>query len=165
MGHLTFHSEFLVRRLPNGRREFTEPFIHTYHFNAGPRVDILIPPGFDTNYSSWKGRWPGPDYSRIDVAGVDHDYIWRYGYLGAGLDAEPVGFVEGNRWWWRIARAGTEETRCNAAWAAIGISGLMLGGWISWLAYRGERKRYAEELRARKKEAGSKGPDGDEGPE
>lgn len=164
MADLIQHTEFDVRRdRLTGRRIFLDDLILEYLTDCGQSIPILIQKGFDTDYSSWKGRWPGPDYSRIDIAGTVHDAIWRTGHLGHGLEAPRVGFVEGNVWWHRIATVGTKLTRCNPAWAAIGYTGLMLGGWVSWIRYTRERERYAESLRARKEEARAKSPDRDQG--
>lgn len=151
-------SDLDVRRLKSGRRMLLDDFVCL--FDGKRRT---LPQGFDSDYSSWKGWIPGPGWERIDVAGLWHDWIWRFGYLGIELDAEPIGFWEGNKIWWQIARHGTDETSAGPIASGAGYLGLTAGGWVSWLRYRRTRRGYAEGLRARAEEARKAGPDGDQG--
>lgn len=118
-----------VERLPSGRRFLLRDLNMT--LDGEP---FTIPAGFDTDYSSWPRFLPGPNYQKIDVCGVVHDYCFRFATLGE--DGRAVTYVESNRIWYRIARAGTPETRCPWAWAWLGRIGLFLGGWVTWARFR-----------------------------
>lgn len=124
-----------VERLHDGRRKLLRDF--SIELCEGEACEIiLIPGGFTTDYSSWPRCLPGPNYSRIDIAGIVHDYCFRYATLG--LDGHPVTYVGANRYWYRIARAGCDETRVGWLWAWAGRIGLFLGAWPVWRRYRAQ---------------------------
>jgi len=81
-----------------------------------------IPKGTVTDFSSipWFGRilvrW-----SRVDIAGVVHDYLYRE-QSGSRAAADRV---------WRIAaQAGERHASAFQAW--VGWAALRIGGWIAW---------------------------------
>jgi len=120
-----------VERLPDGRRKLLRDLVLELDGEK-----IIIPGGFHTDYSSWPRCLPGPSYERIDLAGIVHDYIFKHAKLG--LDGRKVGYIEANRYWFRIARAGCDDTRVGFLWSWTGRIGLFVGAWITWLRYRNE---------------------------
>jgi hypothetical protein len=118
-----------VERLPDGRRRL----LRDLNLRLGGE-EISIPAGFDTDYSSWPRFLPGPNYSKIDVAGIVHDFIFRYGWLG--VEGRDVSYIEANRIWYEIAKSGDDWTKCPLVWALLGRAGLFLGSWPVWLRYR-----------------------------
>ena len=123
-----------VERLPTGRRFLLRDL--NLSLNDEP---ICIPAGFDTDYSSWPRCLPGPSYERIDIAGIVHDYAFRFGTLGE--DGRKLSYLEANRIWFQIARAGVEQTRLAWVWAWLGRIGLAVGAWPTWLRYRWADRR------------------------
>ncbi len=104
-----------VERLPNGRRVLMRDLEVHVNEHRGWKP-ITVTKGFDTDYSSiptllsWGVRW-----SRVDIAGVVHDWLYRYGQISR-KDADEV--------WWLVARRG--ESCANR-----------LQAWLCWLALRG----------------------------
>ena len=97
--------------------------------------DLTIPGGFETDYSSWPRFLPGPSFKRIDVAGVVHDALFRWGTWGIG--GRRVRYSEANRVWYLVARAGDHpDARASWFWAWVGRIGLCAGSWPFWLEYR-----------------------------
>jgi len=107
-------------------------------------VDYTIPAGFETDFSSiprhgrWLVRW-----SKVDVAGVVHDWLYREKYSNCGADAlwyllPLIGNdneayqkrYEADRIWYLVALSG--KHRANRFQAAAGWAGLRLGGWYFW---------------------------------
>ena len=128
----------LIERLETGRRKLVRDFVIWIDDEL-----VTIPAGFDTDFSSWPRFIPGPRYDKIDLAGVAHDYCFKYGTLGYG--GRKIGYMESNRIWYRIARAGSEETRLNIAWAWMGWVGLSVGSWYTWLKYRKKNMVFGDE--------------------
>lgn len=120
-----------TERLPDGRRRL----LRDLNLEIGGEP-LCVPKGFVTDYSSWPRCLPGPRFSRIDVAGVVHDALFWWGRWGAEPDARPVSFVEANRTWHKVARAGQEESRAGWLSAWSGRIGLFLGSWPVWIKYR-----------------------------
>ena len=120
-----------VERMPDGRRKLLRPLILELDGEQ-----IVIPSNFETDYSSWPRWLPGPNYSRVDLAGVVHDYCFKHATLGLG--GREVGYVESNRVWYRIAKAGTSWTKCPLLWALAGRAGLFVGAWWQWYRYRSQ---------------------------
>lgn len=119
-----------VERMNDGRRRLLR------------RLDLLIgdellsiPRDFITDYSSWPRLLPGPRFSRIDVAGIAHDFLFQLGTWG--YEGRPVTFIEANRVWYHVARAGSNPAaRAGFLSAWIGRAGLFVGSWPVWLRYR-----------------------------
>ena len=145
----------LVERLETGRRKLVRDFVLW--------IDeiVTIPAGFDTDFSSWPRFLPGPQYDKIDLAGVVHDYCCKYGTLGYG--GRKIGYMESNRIWYRVARAGSKSTwfnpvrkllglkvvkgtRLNIAWASLGWLGLIVGSWHTWNKYRKKNMVFGDEV-------------------
>jgi hypothetical protein len=119
-------------RLPDGRRVLLR--------DLKIRVDadvIKVPEGFVTDFSSWPRFLPGPNFSKIDVAGVVHDALFRWGRIGESKDSRKVGYVEANQIWFKVARAGGHDD-ARASWlgAWVGRIGLWVGGYPTWRRYR-----------------------------
>ena len=87
--------------------------------------------------SSWPRFLPGPSFSKIDVAGVVHDALFRWGRIGESKDSRKVGYVEANQIWFKVARAGGHDD-ARASWlgAWVGRIGLWVGGYPTWRRYR-----------------------------
>lgn len=106
------------------------------------RIDkkkLIIPRDFVTDYSSWPRILPGPAFHRIDVAGIVHDMLFQKGTWGN--DGRPVSYVEANRIWFHVARAGSNpRARAGFFWAWVGRAGLFAFGWPTWLRYRRAEK-------------------------
>lgn len=110
-----------TERLANGRRRL----LRDLEVEIGGEA-ITVPAGTETDYSSipWFGR-SLVRWSKVDVAGVVHDWLYQSG--AAPRDrADAV--------WRRVAQAG--EHRANAFQAWAGWLGLRLGGWYAWARYR-----------------------------
>ena len=105
-----------VERLPDGRRKLLRCL--RYKVN-GVKDPIEVCAGHVTDFSS------DPigllDWSKVDVAGVIHDYLYQ--------NPDRVG----SRWqedliWFKIARSG--KWRCSLLSAILGWAGLVLFGWM-----------------------------------
>jgi len=77
----------------------------------------------------------GPRFSRTDVAGTTHDFLFQLGTWGVG--GEKVSFIEANRTWQTVAMAGTyASARVGFFWGWAGRIGLFLVSWPVWIKYR-----------------------------
>lgn len=89
-------------------------------------ICITIPEGAITDFSSIPAlgrvlvRW-----SRVDVAGVVHDWLYHTGEMPRW---------QADRIWRLVAVAG--EHHANSFQAFVGWWGLRLFGWHAWSAYR-----------------------------
>ncbi len=155
-----------VKRMPDGRRLLLE----NLRIQLEDEEEMLVEKGFTTDYSHWP-RYPtyllglaligmllcgvpkiygivtavlilasvAPRFSKTDVAGVVHDFIWRHATLGS--EGRPVGYFEGNKIWYYVARSGAHrQTRTFVIVAAIGFTGLTLFAWCAWCKYRRAEK-------------------------
>jgi hypothetical protein len=110
-----------TERLPDGRRELLRDLVVEINGEK-----IVIPAGTITDYSSipqvvaWLVRW-----SRVDVAGVVHDYLYQTG-------SRPR--AEADAIWRTVARSG--ECRANRVQGWLGWAGLRVGGWWAWRKHR-----------------------------
>ncbi len=103
----------VVQRLNNGRRLLQGNLkVNIAKTGVSRKVWLQVPKGFDTDYSSlsWFGR-PVVHWSKVDVAGVVHDYL----YTRAGNNAaKKHGFrsrLDLDNIWYRIAIAGQHGAR------------------------------------------------------
>ena len=118
--------ELSVLRLSNGDRELVRPLLVKGFRTALPNLQVssgvilngalCVHRGFVTDFSSiptplqWGVRW-----SRVDVAGVVHDFLYRDTRCPRAV-ADDV--------WWELARSGaTHVGRCRA--------------WLCWTILRG----------------------------
>ena len=110
-----------TERMPDGRRRLLRALGVDV---AGKR--FTVPRGAETDFSSipWFGRFL-VRWSKVDVAGVVHD--WLYGTGGTTR-------AEADEIWRLIALAG--EHHANAVQARVGWLGLRAFGWIVWDRYR-----------------------------
>ena len=118
-----------TERLPDGRRRLLRPL----RLEIGGEL-AEIPTSFVTDYSSWPRFLPGPSFKRVDVAGVVHDWCFQHATLGEG--GREIGYVESNRIWYVVARAGQEDAAAGWFWGWCGRIGLFCGAWGVWLRYR-----------------------------
>jgi len=119
-----------VERMPDGKRRLLRPLNLKILDD-----DCCIPVGFVTDYSSWPRLLPGPRFQKVDVAGVVHDWCFQHATLGWG--GREIGYVEANRIWYIVARAGSDPgSRASWFWGWAGRIGLFVGSWPVWLKYR-----------------------------
>ena len=116
-----------TERLSDGRRELSRSLrikVHGYD-------EIEIPQGFDTDYSSiptclhWIVRW-----SKVDVAGVVHDWLYRKGNLSRS---------EADKVWRLVALSGEHSANRLQAWTCL--LGLWLFGGCAWSDHFVERSQ------------------------
>ena len=95
--------------------------------------------GMTHDGSSWPRCAPGPRQARIKRAGIVHDVACQLGTFGCG--GRKIGYMEANRLWYKVARAGDHKAvRAGPVWARVGRVGLFLGCWPTWLRYRRQDK-------------------------
>ena len=111
-----------TERLPSGRRRLLRDLV--------VRVDdepITVPLDTITDFSSipWIARML-VRWSRVDIAGVVHDWLYQEG-VESRKRADEI---------WRIvAMAGSHRANAFQAWT--GWLGLRLFGWWAWASHRG----------------------------
>ena len=141
-----------TERLSNGRRLL----LRTLHIKVPEYKDgyeIEIPRGFDTDFSSIPTLFHGfVRWSRVDVAGVVHDWLYRKGRLSR-RDADKV--------WRLVALRGEHSANGRQAW--VGWCGLRLGGWRAWRERCAERTSVREDASQRMDFLLRYGPQRDEG--
>jgi Protein of unknown function (DUF1353) len=94
--------------------------------------DLLsIENGFETDYSSipWFGRFV-VRWSKVDVAGVVHDWLYINGMVGDDIISRKFA----DRIWRITAASGSH--RANAVQAWICWMSLRIGGFLAWRRYR-----------------------------
>ena len=117
-----------TERLSDGRRELSRSLRIKV---PGCGDEIEIPKGFDTDYSSipsflhWIVRW-----SKVDVAGVVHDWLYRRGDLPRS---------EADRIWRLVAFSGEHSASGLQAWTCW--LGLWLFGGCAWSDHLVERNQ------------------------
>jgi len=110
-----------TERLANGRRRLLRDLIVEVQ---GERY--TVPAGTETDFSTipWFGR-AFVHWSKVDVAGVVHDWLYQSGYISRRR-ADTV--------WRLVALAGVHHANQFQAWA--GWAALRIGGWYAWDQYR-----------------------------
>ena len=90
---------------------------------------VTVPAGFDTDYSSIPrlALVIMGDWTRHDLAGVAHDWLYRTQAQRAAAD----------RVWWIVARSG--ERHVDPVQGFLGWLGLRAGGWVAYRARGRER--------------------------
>ena len=84
--------------------------------------NFVVPKGFITDYSSiptifsWLVNW-----SKVDIAGVLHDYLYTVQRLPRKKSDDI---------WQKVAKAGNHSANLVQSW--IGWAGLRIGGWVAW---------------------------------
>ena len=118
-----------TRRLKDGKRKLTADLVLLVN-----KVRYVVPEGFVTDFSSypWMFRWI-VRWSKVDVAGVFHDWLYRTGILTR---------KESDRLWREVAMAGQHSA--NKPQAYLSWLGLRVGAASTWAKYRDEdgRKYY-----------------------
>lgn len=110
-----------TERMGNGRRRLLRDLTVEV---AGDQ--ITVPFGTETDFSSipWFGRML-VRWSKVDVAGVVHDWLYQTGVTSRS-HADDI--------WRLVAIAGEHRANAFQAWTAW--LGLRLGGWYAWLQHR-----------------------------
>ena len=110
-----------TERLPNGTRRLLRDLI----VKVGQDT-IQVPAGFVTDYSSipWFGR-SLVRWSKVDIAGVIHDYLYQDGSMSRKR-ADEI---------WRIV-AMSGKHNANAAQAWLAWAALRIGASKAWNNYR-----------------------------
>lgn len=110
-----------TERLADGRRKLLRDL--TIEIN---NTQYNVPKGFVTDFSSvpWFGRFV-VRWSKIDIAGVVHDYLYDHG-TGSRSSADWV--------WYQIAISGPHRANLLQAW--ICWISLVLFGWTAWNSSR-----------------------------
>lgn len=122
------HESPLIRRLPNGEYRLEEAF----RLWVDGR-ELVIPAGATTDFSSvpWAVAWMA-DREKHDLAGIVHDFLFRFGTWGE--DGAAVTRAQADRIWRLVGQAG--ETSLNGLQAWVMWVGLRLGSWVPWRRYR-----------------------------
>ena len=106
-------------------------------------TEITVEKGFPTDFSSippfcrWVVRW-----SKVDLAGVVHDWLYADGPL-ARKPADEI--------WWQVARAG--EHCANPCQAWLCWLALRCFGWRAWKRHAESREDAARELAKKERDA------------
>ena len=118
-----------TERRSDGRRLLLRPLV----VNIESHGKITVPAGFVTDFSSfprgtrWIARW-----SKADIAGVVHDWLYAEGSTGK---------EKADQIWKEVALSGKHSTNGLQAW--LGHRGLAwFGGW-AWKNHRGKECRPA----------------------
>ena len=110
-----------VERLPDGRRRLLRPLPYKVDGVEDP-IEINDIEDFETDFSS------DPigllDWSKVDVAGVIHDYLYQNPGAVKGIETRR----HEDEVWRKIARSG--DWRCSRFTARLGWAGMRLVGWI-----------------------------------
>ena len=111
-----------TERLPDGRRKLIRDLNVRVH--SGGTTTITVPEDFETDFSSlpWGTRW-AIHWTRVDVAGVVHDFL--YWCPQRGISRKRADDI-----WFEIAEAGQRHAMPHQSW----------GGWVAlrgagWIAY------------------------------
>ncbi len=119
-----------TERTASGRRKLLRALV----VRTGPcgGHTVTVPQGFNTDFSSipWFARFV-VDWSKVDVAGVVHDYL----YTVAGSDKYGCNRASIDMVWYRIAVSG--QRRANLLQAAVCWFFIRLFGWASYRKKQG----------------------------
>lgn len=118
-----------VKRLSDGKRQILSGFHVKIIDKCCVEEEVPIGANFKTDYSSlpFGLRWT-MDWSRVDVAGVVHDWLY------ATNKAHNMKRLQTDRIWRDIARSG--DHRAYRWQAAAGWLALRIFGWITWNKYK-----------------------------
>ena len=110
-----------TERLPNGRRRLlrdlaVEVADEQFKIPAGTETDFSSIPRFGRILVRW---------SKVDVAGVVHDWLYQTGTTSRA-HADDI--------WREVATAGDHRANALQAWTAW--LGLRIGGWYAWDQHR-----------------------------
>lgn len=141
------HEPLQTIRLESGERKLTRDLL--------VKIDdelIRVRAGFTTDFSSYPrmafvivlallvGFYPlawllifllllEPKFSRVDSAGVLHDYFYRHGGRSKG---------QADKAWYQLARMGKHRANFLQAFAGRWV-GLGIGGWWAWCKHQKSR--------------------------
>lgn len=117
-----------TERMPDGRRKLLRDLVLLVEGKEYP-----IEEGYITDYSSipWFGRFV-VRWSRVDIAGVIHDWLYEKG-SGSRSEADRV--------WRVVARSGKHHANCLQAgicWFALRVC-----AWCAWRRNKDSREKYS----------------------
>ena len=126
-----------VERLPDGRRQLVRDLCVDVSMSVDGSRIVEVRKDFVTDYSSlpWGTRWL-VHWSRVDVAGVVHDYLYR---CGVTLPDEYTKAQSDRIWRW-IALSGDRRAWRYQAW--LGWFALRLFGW--WAFRKRTERAYTD---------------------
>lgn len=115
-----------VEKCADGRRRLLREIRVNVSRNVNKSRIVAVPACFVTDYSSlpWGTRWL-MHWSRVDVAGVVHDYLYR-----CGEDVPVYTKAHADKIWRSVAVSGDRRALCYQAW--LGWIALRLFGWCSF---------------------------------
>ena len=115
-----------AEKCADGRRRLLRDIRVDVSRNVDKSEIVTVPTCFVTDYSSlpWGTRW-FMHWSRVDVAGVVHDYLYR---CGAGVPSYTKAHAD--RIWRSVALSGDRRAWWHQAW--LGWLALRLFGWSSF---------------------------------
>ena len=129
-----------TERLSDGRRVLLRDLKVSL---PGYNRDVCVPKGFITDFSSIPFFFrPFLQWSRVDIAGVVHDYLYW-------CPRKNIGRLRADCIWFTVAGRGCHCATCLQR--GLGWIGLLLGGWYSW----GQARRARVASRGRKCECES----------
>ena len=133
-------SPLRLERRPDGKRRLVEDFSVTIG-EGEDAIPITVPAGFKTDFSSippglgWTMHW-----TRVDVAGVVHDWLYANARTGRTnrtelpSETDRLWKLDTDRIWFDIARSG--ERRAQRWQAGAGWLALVIFGFFTWRKYR-----------------------------
>ena len=138
-----------VERLPDGRRQLVRNLRVDVSWDLDGNDIVEVPKGFVTDYSSlpWGTRWL-VHWSRVDVAGVVHDYLYRRGVTVPDTHTK----AQSDRIWRWISLSGDRRAWRHQAW--LGWLALRLFGW--WAFRKGTERAYTDGAGESKTRAGDR---------
>ena len=114
-----------TERLPSGMRKLIRKLV--VELEDGTR--FTVPDGFETDFSSIPALARCfIDWSKVDIAGVVHDFLYW-------CPQKDIGRKRADHIWREIAGAGEHHANWLQQW--LGWAGLLAGGWY---AFRRARK-------------------------
>ena len=116
-----------TERLSDGRRVL----LRDLKVSLPGYPQVCVPKGFITDFSSIPFFFrPFLQWSRVDIAGVVHDYLYW-------CPQTNIGRIRADCIWFTVAGRGGHCATCLQR--GLGWIGLLLGGWYSWGAARRAR--------------------------
>ena len=117
-----------TERLSNGSRKLIRHLV----VKLEDGTCITVPDGFETDFSSIPALARSfIDWSRVDIAGVVHDFLYWCPHA-------DIGRMRADRIWREIAGAGNHAANWLQQW--LGWTGLLVGGWYAFRNARRERE-------------------------
>ena len=117
-----------TERLQNGQRRLLRDLKLDLTDIIG--FHLVVPKGTETDFSSIPQMFAGiVRWSKVDIAGVGHDYLYQTGILDRKICDKA---------WWALARSGKHRANRFQAWTCY--RSLRIGGWHAWNYWRKKDK-------------------------